>query len=361
MRVITGLARGHKLMTPEGVNTRPTTDRIKETLFNILAPYVMDSDFLDLFSGSGAIGIEALSRGARKAVFVEKDPKALAALKWNLSHTKLEQKAEVRSGNVHRVLEELGRDGAQFDLIYLDPPYHEGYYEPVLRQIMQQAEEACEASNLQILGGHTEVTRVVSQPLVSVTGVGKAKAGHLITTGGARPGMDILVTKWIGIEGTSIIAKEKKEELCSHFPRQLVETAAGLDQYLSVLPEAAVAVKSGVAAMHDVTEGGIFGALWEMAEASGVGLDIDLKKIPIRQETVEICEYFDINPYELISSGCMLMAAPDGNGLVMALERAGIPATVIGKATEGNDRTIRSGEEKRFLEPPKTDQLYQVM
>ena len=228
-------------------------------------------------------------------------------------------------------------------------------------QIMQQAEEACEASNLQILGGHTEVTRVVSQPLVSVTGVGKAKAGHLITTGGARPGMDILVTKWIGIEGTSIIAKEKKEELCSHFPRQLVETAAGLDQYLSVLPEAAVAVKSGVAAMHDVTEGGIFGALWEMAEASGVGLDIDLKKIPIRQETVEICEYFDINPYELISSGCMLMAAPDGNGLVMALERAGIPATVIGKATEGNDRIIRNGEEKRFLEPPKTDQLYQVM
>ena len=75
-----------------------------------------------------------------------------------------------------------------------------------------------------------------------------------------------------------------------------------------------------------------------MAEASGVGLDIDLKKIPIRQETVEICEYFDINPYELISSGCMLMAAPDGNGLVMALERAGSPATIIGKATEGNDR-----------------------
>ena len=68
---------------------------------------------------------------------------------------------------------------------------------------------------------------------------------------------------------------------------------------------------------------------------------------------MEICEYFDINPYELISSGCMLMAAPDGNGLVMALERAGIPATVIGKATEGNDRTIRSGEENVFWNRPK--------
>ena len=73
--------------------------------------------------------------------------------------------------------------------------------------------------------------------------------------------------------------------------------------------------------MHDVTEGGIFGALWEIAEASGVGLEIDLKKIPLKQETVEICEFFGINPYELISSGSMLMATEDGNGLVMELEK----------------------------------------
>ena len=256
---------------------------------------------------------------------------------------------------------DLASAGAEPVGVMLTVLLPENTEEPVLRQIMQQAEEACEASNLQILGGHTEVTRVVSQPLVSVTGVGKAKAGHLITTGGARPGMDILVTKWIGIEGTSIIAKEKKEELCSHFPRQLVETAAGLDQYLSVLPEAAVAVKSGVAAMHDVTEGGIFGALWEMAEASGVGLEIDLKKIPVRQESIEICEYFGINPYELISSGSMLIAASDGNMLVRNLEKEGIPAAVVGKAMEGNDRILINDGEVRFLEPPKTDELYKVL
>ena len=90
---------------------------------------------------------------------------------------------------------------------------------------------------------------------------------------------------------------------------------------LSVIPEAATAVKSGVGAMHDVTEGGIFGALWELAEASGVGLEIELKKIPLKQETVEICEFFGINPYELISSGVMLMAAKDGNRLVMELAK----------------------------------------
>jgi hydrogenase maturation factor len=120
-------------------------------------------------------------------------------------------------------------------------------------------------------------------------------------------------------------------------------------------------VKSGVGAMHDVTEGGIFGALWEMAEASDVGLEIDLKKIPLRQETVEICELFDVNPYELISSGCMLMAATDGNALVREIEKTGIKATIIGKATAGNDRILINEDEHRFLEPPKTDELYKVI
>lgn len=113
--------------------------------------------------------------------------------------------------------------------------------------------------------------------------------------------------------------------------------------------------------MHDVTEGGIFGALWELAESSGIGLEIDWKKIPVKQETIEVCEFFGINPYELISSGCMLMAAPDGNALTRELEKEGIHAVIIGKATEGNDRVLLNEEEKRFLEPPKTDELYKVV
>ena len=237
----------------------------------------------------------------------------------------------------------------------------DGTREIALKRIMEQMECACREAKMQILGGHTEVTAVVNQPVVNVAGVAKAKKGSLISTAGARAGMDIVVSKWVGIEGTMIFAKEKEAEIKEHFPADFVDTAIGFDRYLSVVPEAAVAVKSGVAAMHDVTEGGLFGALWEMAEASGVGLEIDLKKIPIRQETVEICEYFDVNPYGLISSGMMLMASEDGNALVLALQEAGIPATVIGKATEGNDRVIIRDEERRFLEPPKTDELYKVL
>lgn len=237
----------------------------------------------------------------------------------------------------------------------------DGTREIALKRIMEQMECACREAKMQILGGHTEVTAVVKQPVVNVAGVAKAKKGSLISTAGARAGMDIVVSKWVGIEGTMIFAKEKEAELKEHFPADFVDTAIGFDRYLSVVPEAAVATQSSVAAMHDVTEGGLFGALWEMAEASGVGLEIDLKKIPIRQETVEICEYFDVNPYGLISSGMMLMASADGNALVLALQEAGIPATVIGKATEGNDRVIIRDEERRFLEPPKTDELYKVL
>ena len=237
----------------------------------------------------------------------------------------------------------------------------DGTREIALKRIMEQMECACREAKMQILGGHTEVTAVVNQPVVNVAGVAKAKKGSLISTAGARAGMDIVVSKWVGIEGTMIFAKEKEAELKEHFPADFVDTAIGFDRYLSVVPEAAGATQSSVAAMHDVTEGGLFGALWEMAEASGVGLEIDLKKIPIRQETVEICEYFDVNPYGLISSGMMLMASADGNALVLALQEAGIPATVIGKATEGNDRVIIRDEERRFLEPPKTDELYKVL
>ena len=237
----------------------------------------------------------------------------------------------------------------------------ESVEEPELRKMMAQVEAACAQADVQIMGGHTEVTPVVNQPVISVCGVGKVKDGRLISTAGARPGMDILVTKWIGIEGTAILAKEKEEELLAKFSAPFVEKAKALDVYISVQSEAAVAVRSGVSAMHDVTEGGIFGALWEMAEASGVGLEIDMKKIPIRQETVEVCEFFGLNPYQLISSGCMLMAALDGNTLVRELAKAGIPAAIIGKATEGNDRVLLNEEERRFLEPPKTDELYKAI
>lgn len=262
---------------------------------------------------------------------------------------------------VQITVNDLASAGAEPIGVMLTMLLPEDATEKELKHVMAQVESACEKNRIQVMGGHTEVTRVVSQIVLSVTGVGKAKEDRLISTADVLPDMDILVTKWVGIEGTAILAKEKEQELSARYTKPFLEAAKGLDRYLSVLPEAATAVKSGVAAMHDVTEGGIFGALWEMAEASGVGLEIDLKKIPLKQETVEICEYFGISPYELISSGSMLMAAKDGNRLVMELQKEGIPAVIIGKATAGRDRILRNEDECRYLEPPKTDELYKVL
>ena len=125
MRVIAGSARSLKLKTPDGLDTRPTTDRIKETLFNIIGPTVYDSIFLDLFSGSGGIGIEALSRGAKEAVFVENDPKAMRCIKDNLRFTRLEPKAVTMTTDVMNALYRLEGEKI-FDIIFMDPPYGKG-------------------------------------------------------------------------------------------------------------------------------------------------------------------------------------------------------------------------------------------
>ncbi len=127
MRVIAGKARSIPLQSPEGYDTRPTTDRIKETLFNMLQSKLKEARFLDLFAGSGGIGIEALSRGAACCVFIEKDPKALQAIEANLDKTKLRDKAKVLGMDIQAALRRLqGEEGGPFDLIFMDPPYGKG-------------------------------------------------------------------------------------------------------------------------------------------------------------------------------------------------------------------------------------------
>ena len=236
----------------------------------------------------------------------------------------------------------------------------EGTEESGLQEIMEQAESVCGACGAEIIGGHTEVTSVVQQPVMTVTAVGERRAAQPDRMPGIKAGQDVVISKWIGLEGTIRLAKERREELCTRYPARMIEEAAALDRYLSVIPEAATAVKSGVCGMHDVSRGGIFGALWELAQRAGVGLEIDLKKIPVKQETIEICEFYGLNPYELLSGGCLIMTTCDGAALVTALARENIPAVVVGRTTDGNDRILYNEEEKRYLDKPKEDQIYQV-
>lgn len=130
MRVIAGSARSLPLKTPEGMDTRPTTDRIKETLFNVLQPEIPGCVFIDLFSGSGGIGIEAISRGARKAYFVELAPKAISCIQQNLSFTKFTDRGIVLKQDVLAALSSIREE--QVDIIFMDPPYNQEHEKRVL-------------------------------------------------------------------------------------------------------------------------------------------------------------------------------------------------------------------------------------
>jgi len=122
-RIITGSARGTHLFVPKGENTRPTSDRAKEALFSKIGHRIIDAEVLDLFAGTGQIGLEALSRGAKKAVFVERHREALTAIRQNIERTRFSDQAVVIPGDVYRVTSRLVSDQARFDFIYCDPPW----------------------------------------------------------------------------------------------------------------------------------------------------------------------------------------------------------------------------------------------
>mgnify|MGYP000107056513 CR=1 FL=1 len=135
MRVISGSRKGHRLKAPKGLDTRPTQDRIKESLFNILGSIEKDSSVLDLFSGSGSIGIEFLSRGSEECYFIDNSFNSIKAIKENLNSTKLNENAKVYKNDVLKAMEILGRKGLNFHYIFMDPPYRSNLIVNVLESI----------------------------------------------------------------------------------------------------------------------------------------------------------------------------------------------------------------------------------
>lgn len=231
--------------------------------------------------------------------------------------------------------------------------------EPVLKDIMNRLECKCRELHVELAGGHTEVSPSVNTPVISITAFGKKASEEELKKDNHKV-FDIVVSKWIGLEGTVILAKERQEELLKRYPQNLILAARNLEQYLSVLPEAALAEESDVYMMHDMRSGGIFAALWEISRRIGVGLTIDLKKIPVKQETIEICEFFELNPYQILSGGGLIMLTENGKTLVKKLEEAGISATVIGSTNSSNDKIVMNEEETRYLEPPVPDEIYKA-
>ena len=260
---------------------------------------------------------------------------------------------------IMRATNNLAAGGATPFAVQLHIMLPERYREIALKRIMEAAATVAEELEITISGGHTESLAEITMPVISATALGYKDSNDISydmsekDTHKVMPGQEIVMTKWIGISETAFLAQEKEEELLTRYPLFFIKSAQNLEQYYSIIPEAATAVKSGVTAMHDVAGGGIFGALWELGERFGVGLQVDIKKIPIKQETVEVCEFFGYNPYEIRSDGALLMVTSEGNALIERLAQEGVSAGVIGMIMDGNDKVILNDDEKRFLEPPR--------
>lgn len=231
-------------------------------------------------------------------------------------------------------------------------------YESDIQNIMHILRDKAKEIEVQIVGGDTKVTSAVSKIIVSFTAIGKAKREKISTYHTVSPGQDIVVTKTIGIHGTSKLFHKKEADLQKLFPAYFIENGKRLGDNLSIIEEAATAIRSDACTMHDLSSGGIFAGLWEIAEAAGVGLEVDLKQIPIKQETVEVCEVFSLNPYELLSDGSLLIICNNGAKMVESLNEVNIQATVIGKIKEGKEKIIRNDDEIRYLDRPKSDEIY---
>ena len=220
-----------------------------------------------------------------------------------------------------------------------------GTTEELVERIFSQIAQACRERGISFCGGHTEITFGLDRPLVIGMMVGEARKDRLVRTGGAEVGDDILLTKGIAIEGTSIIAREKEPDLKGSFPPGFIERCKGFTERpgISVLKDAEVALESGrVHSMHDPTEGGLSSGLVELATAAGVGVFIEEEAIPVLPECEALCERYGLDPLGVIASGALLITAPpsDSGRIIAALERSGIPCRRIGVVT-GREEGLR--------------------
>ncbi|MBI4280387.1 MAG: AIR synthase [Armatimonadetes bacterium] len=261
---------------------------------------------------------------------------------------------------VHVACNDLAATGAEPVALLLTVLQPVGAALEELEALMGEAGEAATGLGIEIAGGHTEVTPGLPHTLVVMTALGRARKGEYVSTSGARPGDALLLTKAAGIEGTAILASDMESFLAPRLGAEVVARGKDFVRMLSVVPEGRLAVRAGATAMHDAVEGGIVSAAWEMAEASGVGVELWVEEIPVLPETRAICEVFGADPLGLISSGALLIASGRPQETRAALEEAGIAAATIGHFADG-PRVLRRGGRLEPLQPFPRDELWRIL
>jgi hydrogenase expression/formation protein HypE len=206
--------------------------------------------------------------------------------------------------------------------------------------ISNQVFDACRELDISVIGGHTEITHGLDRPIIMGTLIGEVAKDKLITPRGAQPGDRLLLTKGVPIEATAILAREFPDRLLGELTPSEIDRAAGFlfDPGISVVRDAQIAVAAGrVTGMHDPTEGGLAGALWEMSEACNYALTVDLSAINIPELAGRVCHIFGLDPLATIASGALLLTvnSQDGFFIQRALKREGIDCVDIGSVEKG--------------------------
>lgn len=228
-----------------------------------------------------------------------------------------------------------------------------------LAGILDDINEACLEENVAVAGGHTEVTPGISQPLICVTALGKTRGKKVLRSCGAKIGDDIVVTKWAGMEGTSILVRDFRRIFAKVLDVASLREAEDLLNMISVTRDGKIAADRGASACHDATEGGVLGAIFEICEASKCGAIVYADEIPVLPITEKVAKYAHIDPLKLVSSGCLVVTTPYGEKLCEVYEKAGINAKVVGKITSDKREIIRYGKTLP-LEAPVSDELWQA-
>lgn len=228
-----------------------------------------------------------------------------------------------------------------------------------INKVMNEIDEEAAKIGVEIIGGHTEVTSAVNKMVISVTVIGKNLKGKSIRTAGAKLGDDIIVTKTLGLEGTYILINDYDVRIKKILSKEEIEFGKDLINRISVLKEGKIGREFGVNSMHDITEGGLLGGLFEVAMASNKGFKIFKDKLPVLEITKKICEEFKIEPLRLISSGSMLITTKNGGKLIKKFKENGIDASIIGTICEQGGILVDNDIEIK-VEPPKRDELFNV-
>ena len=253
----------------------------------------------------------------------------------------------IRASN--SVSAELGRPFAVMSAMILP----ESFTEAQIKKVMDVFEETAENLGLQIAGGHSEISSYVERPVFSVTVYGNRQQKLSMPEKKNLCGQEIVMTGYAALEATAAAAELCRDRLSKRFAPLYIENAAQHIWELCVIKHAEAALQKQAVWMHDLSKTGVFGGLWELGEKLHIGMEVDLRQIPVLQETIEFSEYMGFHPYMVPSGGSMLIATANGSGMVRELKKLDIPAAVIGKLTEGNDRVLINQEETRFLEQPR--------